>query len=185
MPLDSFSKIRNIRVARAVVGGWAQERGGRDEQSSDDRCARRADAGPGRGGAPATLRVGNDQHNTFHGTFGDNKGQDTFFGLGAGDTLVGRSVDQLAGGSGPDRLKGNDGNNTLDGGAGEDKIFTGNGFDFVYARDGDEDVINCNGQKGYRIIFDAIDDIEGCPRANTNTKNGANVLRGAGVAVAK
>ena len=98
---------------------------------------------------------------------------------------MGRSAaDQLAGGSGPDRLKGNDGNDTL-GGAGEDKIFTGNGFDFVYARDGDEDLITCNGQKGYRIIFDTNDDIEGCPGANTDTKNGDIVLRGAGVVVAK
>jgi Ca2+-binding RTX toxin-like protein len=70
------------------------------------------------GVAQAALRFGNDKPNTFRGTLGDNKGQATFFGLGAGDTLVGTSAaDQLAGGSDPDRLEGNDGNDNLDGGA--------------------------------------------------------------------
>jgi Ca2+-binding RTX toxin-like protein len=82
-------------------------------------------------GALAAMRVGNDQPNTLRGTYGDNRGQDTIFGLGAGDLLIGRSAaDQLAGGFGPDRL---DGNDTLDGGRGEDRIFTGSGFDFVYS----------------------------------------------------
>jgi hypothetical protein len=105
------------------------------------------------GVAQAALRLGNDKPNTFRGTLGDNKGQDTFFRLGAGDTLVGISAaDQLAGGSDPDRLEGNGGKDTLDGGAGEDRIFTANSFDFVYARDGDRDVVNCNGQGNYRIV---------------------------------
>jgi Ca2+-binding RTX toxin-like protein len=137
------------------------------------------------GVAMAVLEVGNDNPNTLRGTTGDNKGQDTLFGLGAGDTLIGRSAaDQLAGGPGPDRLEGNDGNDTLDGGIGEDRIFTGRGFDFVYARDGDRDHINCHGQTNYRIIFDAnLDDIEGCPGANTNARSGAIVSRSSGAAL--
>ena len=68
------------------------------------------------GTALAALRVGNDNPNDLFGTSGDNQGQDTLLGLGAGDELVGRSAaDQLAGGFGPDRLEGNDGNDTLDG----------------------------------------------------------------------
>jgi Ca2+-binding RTX toxin-like protein len=121
------------------------------------------------GAALAVLRVGNDNPNTLYGTNGDNKGQDTLFGLGAGDKLIGRSAaDQLAGGRGDDRLEGNDGNDTLDGGLGNDLILTGRGFDFVYARDGFRDIIDCNGQTGYRIVFDGIDDIDRCPGANTS-----------------
>jgi hemolysin type calcium-binding protein len=128
------------------------------------------------GVALAALRVGNDQPNTLRGTFGDNKGQDTLLGLGAGDLLVGRSAaDQLAGGFGDDRLEGNDGNDTLDGGRGEDEIFTGSGFDFVYAADGDRDVINCNGQRDYRIIFDErLDRFERCPGASTASTSAAS-----------
>ena len=112
------------------------------------------------------MEVGNDNPNTLRGTFGDNKGQDTLFGLGAGDTLIGRSAaDQLAGGPGADRLEGND---TLVGGPGEDRIFTGKGFDFVFAFDGDRDVINCDRQGDYRINFDEnLDRLEQCPGANT------------------
>ena len=92
------------------------------------------------GVALAALRIGNDQPNKLFGTYGDNVGQDTLLGFGAGDLLVGRSAaDQLAGGSGRDRLYGNDGNDTLDGGPGRDRIFTGFGFDFVYAKDGYKD----------------------------------------------
>ena len=121
------------------------------------------------GTALAVLRVGNDNPNDLFGTRGDNDGQDTLLGFGAGDHLVGKSAaDQLAGGFGPDRLEGNDGNDTLDGGRGEDRIFTGRGFDFVYAADGDRDVINCNGQGGYRIVFDdGLDRFERCPGAGT------------------
>ena len=36
------------------------------------------------GVAVAVLEVGNNNPNTLRGTFGDNKGQDTLFGLGAG-----------------------------------------------------------------------------------------------------
>ena len=89
------------------------------------------------GAALAVLRVGNDNPNTLYSTTGDNKGQDTLFGLGTGDKLIGRSAAyQLAGGPGNDRLEGNDGNDTLDGGTGRDLILTGRGFDFVYAQDG-------------------------------------------------
>jgi hypothetical protein len=125
------------------------------------------------GVALAALRVGNDRPNTLRGTFGDNKGQDTLLGLGAGDLLVGRSAaDQLAGGFGPDRLEGNNGNDTLDGGRGEDRIFTGGGFDFVYAADGDRDVVNCNGQRNYRVAYDVrLDRLERCPGANTAAKS--------------
>jgi hypothetical protein len=128
------------------------------------------------GVALAALRVGNDQPNTLRGTFGDNKGQDTLLGLGAGDLLVGRSAaDQLAGGFGPDRLEGNDGNDTLDGGRGEDRIFTGGGFDFFYAADGHRDVVNCNGQRNYRIVFDSnLDRLERCPGANTASTSAAS-----------
>jgi hypothetical protein len=121
------------------------------------------------GVALAILRVGNDQPNTLRGTLGDNKGQDTLLGLGAGDLLVGRSAaDQLAGGSGPDRLEGDNGNDTLDGGRGQDRIFTGRGFDFVYAADGYSDVVNCNGQTSYRVVYDVrLDRLERCPGANT------------------
>jgi hypothetical protein len=121
------------------------------------------------GVALAALRIGNDQPNTLRGTFGDGRGQDTLMGLGAGDLLVGRSAaDQLAGGFGNDRLEGNDGNDTLDGGRGEDRILTGTGFDFVYAADGNRDVINCNGQTNYRVIFDGnLDQLERCPGSNT------------------
>jgi len=127
------------------------------------------------GVALAALRVGNDQPNTLRGTSGDNRGQDTLLGLGAGDLLIGRSAaDQLAGGFGPDRLEGNDGNDTLDGGQGEDRIFTGRGFDFVYAADGDRDVINCNGERNYRIIFDAnLDRFERCPGVSTASTSDA------------
>jgi Ca2+-binding RTX toxin-like protein len=107
------------------------------------------------GAALAALRIGNEQPNTLRGTFGDNKGQDSLLGLGAGDLLVGRSAtDQLSGSLGDDRLEGNDGNDTIDGGRGEDRIFTGSGFDFVYAQDGTRDYIYCNGSRGYRIVFD-------------------------------
>lgn len=124
------------------------------------------------GAALAVLRVGNDNPNTLYGTTGDNKGQDTLFGLGAGDRLIGRSAaDQLAGGPGDDRLEGNDGNDTLDGGTGRDLILTGRGFDFVYAQDGYKDTINCNGQGDYRIVFDRFDDLERCPGANTEAKS--------------
>jgi len=127
------------------------------------------------GVALAALRVGNDQPNTLRGTSGDNRGQDTLLGLGAGDLLIGRSAaDQLAGGFGPDRLEGNDGNDTLDGGQGEDRIFTGRGFDFVYAADGDRDVINCNGERNYRIVFDDnLDRFERCPGVNTASTSAA------------
>src|SRR5215203_5293758 len=98
------------------------------------------------GAALAVLRVGNNNPHTLYGTTGDNKGQDTLFGLGAGDKLIGRSAaDQLSGGTGPDRLEGNEGNDTLVGGEGEDRIFTGKGFDFVFTAEGDRDVVNCNG----------------------------------------
>jgi Ca2+-binding RTX toxin-like protein len=130
------------------------------------------------GVALAVLEVGNDNPNTLRGTFGDNKGQDTLFGLGAGDTFIGRSAaDQLAGGPGADRLEGND---TLVGGPGEDRIFTGKGFDFVFAFDGDRDVINCDGQGDYRINFDEnLDRLEQCPGANT----GATRSSGKGTAL--
>jgi Ca2+-binding RTX toxin-like protein len=124
------------------------------------------------GAAMAVLRVGNDNPNTLYGTTGDNKGQDTLFGLGAGDRLIGRSAaDQLAGGPGNDRLEGNDGNDTLDGGSGRDLILTGRGFDFVYAQDGYRDTINCNGQGDYRIVFDRFDDLDRCPGTHTNAKS--------------
>jgi hypothetical protein len=122
------------------------------------------------GVALAMLEVGNNNPNTLRGTVGDNKGQDTLFGLGAGDRLIGRSAaDQLSGGTGPDRLEGNDGNDTLVGGSGEDRIFTGKGFDFVFAFDGDRDVVNCDGEGDYRIIFDEnLDRLERCPGADTD-----------------
>jgi Ca2+-binding RTX toxin-like protein len=128
------------------------------------------------GMALAVLEVGNNNPNTLRGTFGDNKGQDTLFGLGAGDTLIGRSAaDQLSGGSGPDRLEGNEGNDTLVGGTGEDRIFTGKGFDFVFAADGNRDVINCDSDGNYRIIFDQnLDRLERCPGANTDAKAGGS-----------
>jgi Ca2+-binding RTX toxin-like protein len=121
------------------------------------------------GVALAVLRVGNDQPNTLRGTFGDGRGQDTLLGKGAGDLLIGRSAaDQLAGGFGNDRLEGNGGNDTLDGGPGEDRILTGTGFDFVYAADGNRDVISCNGQINYRILYDGhLDHLERCPGSNT------------------
>ncbi len=127
------------------------------------------------GVALAALRVGNDQPNTLRGTYGDDKGQDTLLGKGAGDLLVGRSAaDQLAGGSGPDRLYGNEGNDTLDGGPGRDRIFTGFGFDFVYAKDGFKDYINCNGQGNYRLVFDkGLDALAKCPSPKSATKSGA------------
>src|SRR5215210_8002999 len=126
--------------------------------------------------ALAVLEVGNNNPNTLRGTSGDNKGQDTLIGLGAGDTLIGRSAaDQLSGGTGPDRLEGNEGNDTLVGGIGEDRIFTGQGFDFVFAFDGDRDVVNCNGQTRYRIIFDEnLDRLAQCTGANTDAKAGAS-----------
>jgi hypothetical protein len=127
------------------------------------------------GAALAVLRVGNDQPNTLRGTSGDNQGQDTLLGYGAGDLLIGRSAaDQLEGGFGADRLEGNDGNDTLDGGRGEDRILTGRGFDFVYAADGDRDVINCNGEGNYRIVFDEnLDRFERCPGVNTASTSAA------------
>jgi Ca2+-binding RTX toxin-like protein len=127
------------------------------------------------GAALAVLRVGNDNPNTLRGTSGDNRGQDTLLGFGAGDLLVGRSAaDQLAGGFGADRLEGNRGNDTLDGGRGEDRILTGSGFDFVYAADGVRDVINCNGERNYRITFDAnLDRFERCPGVSTASTSDA------------
>jgi Ca2+-binding RTX toxin-like protein len=137
------------------------------------------------GVALAVLDVGNNNPNTLTGTNGDNKGQDTLFGLGAGDRLVGRSAaDQLSGGTGPDRLEGNEGNDTLVGGEGEDRIFTGKGFDFVFAADGDRDVVNCNGEGNYRIIFDKnLDQLEHCPGANTDAKASATGSSGRGIAL--
>ena len=127
------------------------------------------------GAALAVLRVGDSSPNTLRGTTGDNQGQDALLGFGSGDLLVGRSAaDQLAGGFGADRLKGNDGNDTLDGGRGQDRILTGRGFDFVYAADGIRDVINCNGQGNYRIIFDAnLDRFERCPGVRTASTSDA------------
>ena len=129
------------------------------------------------GTALAVLRVGNDNPNDLFGTTGDNQGQDTLLGFGAGDELVGRSAaDQLAGGFGADRLEGNDGNDTLDGGRGEDRIFTGRGFDFVYAADGHRDVINCNGEGNYRIVFDEdLDRFERCPGVSSASTSAASV----------
>ncbi len=126
--------------------------------------------------ALAALRIGNDQPNKLFGTYGDNVGQDTLLGFGAGDLLVGRSAaDQLAGGSGRDRLYGNDGNDTLDGGPGRDRIFTGFGFDFVYAKDGYKDYINCNGHGNYRLVFDkGLDVLDKCPSPKSATKSGAD-----------
>lgn len=132
------------------------------------------------GTALAALRIGNDKPNDLFGTRGDNQGQDTLLGYGAGDELVGRSAaDQLAGGFGPDRLEGNDGNDTLDGGRGEDRIFTGRGFDFVYAADGHKDYINCNGQREYRVVFDAgLDRFDRCPGSNTTSTSAASANKG-------
>lgn len=117
------------------------------------------------GTALAVLKVGDNRPNDLVGTTGDGNGQDTLLGYGDNDELVGKSAaDQLVGGAGPDRLEGNDGDDTLDGGRGEDRIFTGRGFDMVYAADGDEDTINCNGQTGYRVVFDRnLDDLVRCP----------------------
>ena len=108
--------------------------------------------------ALAALRIGNDQPNKLFGTYGDNVGQDTLLGFGAGDLLVGRSAaDQLAGGSGRDR------------------IFTGFGFDFVYAKDGYKDYINCNGHGNYRLVFDkGLDVLDKCPSPKSATKSGAD-----------
>ena len=108
--------------------------------------------------ALAALRIGNDQPNKLFGTYGDNVGQDTLLGFGAGDLLVGRSAaDQLAGGSGRDR------------------IFTGFGFDFVYAKDGYKDYINCNGHGNYRLVFDkGLDVLDKCPSPKCATKSGAD-----------
>ncbi len=59
---------------------------------------------------------------------------------------------------------GNGGNDTLDGGQGKDEIFTGSGFDLVYAADDQEDIIDCGGEGGYRIEFDAeLDTLNNCP----------------------
>ena len=127
------------------------------------------------GVALAALRIGNDQPNKLFGTHGDNVGQDTLLGFGAGEMLVGRSAaDQLAGGSGPDRLYGNNGNDTLDGGPGRDKIFTGFGFDFVYAKDGYKDYINCHGNSNYRLVFDVgLDVLDNCPSPKSSAKSAA------------
>ena len=137
------------------------------------------------GVALAVFKEGNDNPNTLTGTAGDTQGQDTLFGLGAGDTLIGKSAaDQLAGGTGPDRLEGNEGNDTLVGGSGEDRIFTGPGFDFVFAFDGDRDVVNCNGQTKYRIVFDEnLDRLEQCPGTNTAAKAKVTVSSGKGTAL--
>ena len=137
------------------------------------------------GVALAVFKEGNDNPNTLTGTSGDTQGQDTLFGLGAGDTLIGKSAaDQLAGGTGPDRLEGNEGNDTLVGGPGEDRIFTGPGFDFVFAFDGDRDVVNCNGQTKYRIVFDEnLDRLEQCLGANTAAKAKVTVSSGKGTAL--
>ena len=132
------------------------------------------------GVALAALEVGNNRPNTLIGTFGNNDGQDTLFGLGAGDALIGRSAaDQLVGGSGADRLEGNDGNDTLIGGGGQDRIFTGNGFDLVFAFDGNRDVINCNGGGRYRIVFDRnLDRFERCPGVNSGARSAATSAGG-------
>lgn len=121
------------------------------------------------GAALAVLGVGDNGPNDLDGTTGDSRGQDTLLGYGDGDELDGRSAaDQLVGGGGPDRLEGKDGNDTLDGGRGEDRIFTGSGFDMVYAADGVEDTINCNGQRGYRVVFDRnLDDLVRCPGSDS------------------
>ena len=137
------------------------------------------------GVALAVFKEGNDNPNILTGTAGDGQGQDTLFGLGAGDTLTGRSAaDQLVGGTGPDHLEGNEGNDTLVGGLGEDRIFTGRGFDFVFAFDGDRDVVNCNGQTKYRIVFDKnLDRLEQCPGSNIAAKAGATISSGKGTAL--
>ena len=44
------------------------------------------------GVALAVLEVGNNNQNTLRGTVGDNKGQDTLFGLGAGAVLFWQSI---------------------------------------------------------------------------------------------
>jgi hypothetical protein len=183
------SKIRNIEVSRAVV-----EAGRRSEEDRMRRFATIVALGAlmlvlAAGVALAVFEVGNNRPNTLTGTTGDNEGQDTLFGLGAGDTLTGRSAaDQLVGGSGPDRLEGNEGNDTLVGGQGQDRIFTGSGFDFVFAFDGDRDYINCNGGSRYRIVFDrGLDRLDRCPGAGSGEANGATSLgdtsRGPGTAV--
>ncbi len=143
----SASKTRNIQVSRTVV-----EAGRRSEE---DRMRRFVTVvaletlmrilAPGV--ALAELKVG------------DNVGQDTHLGLGAGDELVGRS--------GPDLLEGNDGNDNLVGGGG-DRIFTGGGFDLVFAFDGNRGYINCNGGGRYRIDFDRpLDRLDRCPGAGS------------------
>jgi Ca2+-binding RTX toxin-like protein len=154
--------------------GDANRQGGEDEACVDDRGLGGADASPRRGVALAALRVGNDHPNKLFGTYGDNVGQDTILGFGAGDLLVGRSAaDELAGGSGADRLYGNESNDTLDGGPGRDRIFTGFGFDFVYAKDGYKDYINLNGHGNYRLVFvKGLDVLDKCPSPKSATKGG-------------
>src|SRR5215210_1560740 len=176
----SSSNIRNINYLRRKPG--------KGEEDTMKRVATIVALGAlmlvlAAGVALAVFKEGNNNPNTLTGTFGDNKGQDTLFGLGAGDELFGRSAaDQLAGGAGPDRLEGNDGNDTLVGGEGQDRIFTGEGFDFVFAFDGDRDYINCNGQTRYRVIFDkGLDELDRCP--GNNTEAGAARSGGRGMAV--
>jgi RTX calcium-binding nonapeptide repeat (4 copies) len=166
-------------VSRAVV-----EAGRRSEEDRMRRFATVVGLGAlmlvlAAGVALAVLEVGNNNPNHLEGTSGDNEGQDTLFGLGAGDVLVGRSAaDQLVGGTGPDRLEGNDGNDTLIGGGGQDRIFTGSGFDLVFAFDGNRDYINCNGGGRYRIVFDRnLDRFERCPGVRSGESDGVTSSR--------
>jgi hypothetical protein len=70
-----------------------------------------------------------------------------------------------------------EGNDTPVGGPGEHRIFTGPDFDFVFAIDGDRDVVDCNGQTRYRIVFEENPDrLERCPGANIDAKATAAAL---------
>lgn len=126
------------------------DRGGLDEEMSDDELEKLAAAG-----IPGQSFLGDDRNDVFFGTAGD----DEMEGEEGNDYLLGNAGDDtLDGGAGNDRIVGGTGNDSITGGAGNDLMAGGTGHDvFIFDGSSGNDTITDFNPLEDRIEFDGVD----------------------------
>ncbi len=142
---DVIDEKEHERQAEAL-----NDRGGLDEEMSDDELEKLAAAG-----IPGQNFIGDDRNNGFYGTAGDDvmegeEGNDYLFGKAGDDTLDG--------GAGDDRIVGGAGNDSITGGAGNDLMAGGTGHDvFIFDGSSGNDTIADFNPLEDRIEFEGVD----------------------------